>query len=573
MPRAWAPGAPLTASAHDDRREPPAGGIPAKGPGRGRRAAAALVLLTLAGVFGVEFAQVGVTNFGGADEWLYLDLTSRGVLGIPYANRPLVLLWHALPAWLLPGDLRGFWLFTGFYVLLTGALTVLLARRLAPEAPLLGLTAGVFACCWAPLDYLRLDTVLICGYAGFTLASMAAVVVFVEAWSRRRAGWLGVGIALGLVAALGVESVLPVLAVAPLIVAGDARREPGRFARWALAWAAGLVVGASLTLGPLLLGRPAYQTGALGFDPWPPRVVGRLVQLLSMQAAPLLTSAPSELAVPAVWAGVALFLAGGALLAVRHGRAEGCGYPPRGCGRLAFIGAALAVSAHLALAFTPQIRTPARTQVLSAPGFGLALAALVGGIAGALPRRWRSWATLALGSWVVAVGTGRVAAMQAEWDEWRSAYPRQRQALASLVDAVPALEGGTLVLLLDGGRSFPIGFTFRHALAYLYGPDVVGVVPGTPAFLYPWRFTADGVTVEPWPAIRGPWGVDTTRHPWEAVVVAREGEDNRVAILSHWPRGLPALPPGVEYAPGERRRATPVWPRRRRLALRPEGAR
>ena len=56
------------------------------------------------------------TNFGGADEWLLLDLSSRGILGIPYANRPLVLLWQALPARLLPGDLRGFWLFTTLYL-------------------------------------------------------------------------------------------------------------------------------------------------------------------------------------------------------------------------------------------------------------------------------------------------------------------------------------------------------------------------------------------------------------------------------------------------------------------------
>jgi hypothetical protein len=28
---------------------------------------------------------------------------------------------------------------------------------------------GSFTVGWAPLDYLRLDTVLICGYAGFTL--------------------------------------------------------------------------------------------------------------------------------------------------------------------------------------------------------------------------------------------------------------------------------------------------------------------------------------------------------------------------------------------------------------------
>ena len=134
-----------------------------------------------------------------------------------------MLLWQAPPRRLLPGDLRGFWLFTTLYFAATGALTAWLALRLAPGARALALLAGVATVAWAPLDYLRLDTVLIGGYAGFTLATVAALVLFVEAWHRKKFALLAAGMALALVATLGVESVLPVLAVAPILI-GDGWR-------------------------------------------------------------------------------------------------------------------------------------------------------------------------------------------------------------------------------------------------------------------------------------------------------------------------------------------------------------
>ena len=88
------------------------------GPGplrMGSRRAALWIALTIGAVALVQQAWVSPTNFGGADEWLLLDLSSRGVLGVPYANRPLVLLWQAPAAGLFPGDLRGFWLFATLY--------------------------------------------------------------------------------------------------------------------------------------------------------------------------------------------------------------------------------------------------------------------------------------------------------------------------------------------------------------------------------------------------------------------------------------------------------------------------
>ena len=48
-------------------------------------------------------------------------------------------------------------------------------------------------------------------------------------------------------------------------------------------------------------------------------------------------------------------------------------------------------------------------------------------------------------------------------------------------------------------------FTFRHALRYIYGDGVVGVVHGGADFLYPWRLTGQGIVGRP--VARDPWRV------------------------------------------------------------------
>lgn len=530
-----------------------------------RPALLAIVLAIVAVAF-VQQAWVSPTNFGGADEWLLLDLSSRGILAVPYANRPLVLLCQAPPARLLPGDLRGFWLFTTLYFAATGALTAWLALRLAPGARGLALLAGVATVAWAPLDYLRLDTVLICGYAGFTLAAVAALSLFVEAWHRNRFTLLAAAMALALVAALGVESVLPVLALAPILTGGGWRRDPRRFGQWALAWMAVLAAGAGLTLGPLLLGWPSYQTGALGLDPSPLRVGGRVLQLAGMQIGPLLTSSPRELAAPAVLLAVLVFLGGFAGLRLAGGPSAERDPGRAPIGFVMAVGVLLTASAHVTLALTPAIRTPARTQVLSAPGFGLVLAATITALAQLAGSRWRPVVAATLGAWVVAVGTGRVVAMQGEWDASRSAYPAQAATLSALVRVAPGLEPGSLVLLLDDAGGWPMTFTFRHALRYLYGDGVVGVVHGGADFLYPWRATGQGILVEPWPVIRGAWQVTPTLHPWDTILVVRRSADGHLAVLPSWPAGvLPPLPSGARYAPEGRIRPNPVRERERRV--------
>jgi hypothetical protein len=536
------------------------GHVAAEGSGgeeRGGRRRLLLAAATAAVVFGIGYAVVRPTNFGGADEWLLVDLASRGVLGIPYANRALVLLWQVVPAFLWPHDLRAFWAFNGLYLALAAVLTAALAARLAPRSRPLALLAGTFAAVWAPLDALRLDTVLSCGYAGFTFATMAALVLFVESWRRRRVTLLAAGALVGFLAARGVEAVVPLLIVAPVLVGWPEGRERPRFVRWTLLWEGVALLALGLVLLPLLLGTPSYQNGALGLDPAPLPVLQRLGQLLGMQAAPLVTSAPRELLAPAVPAAVLAFLA----LAVAAGGAGarlGGDGSRRDALRLLLLGLVLACAAHGGFALTAAVRTASRTQILSAPGFGLALAGGIGLLASALPGRLPGAFALVAGAWVVAVGTGRTAALQGEWDREQGLYARQYRTLEGLVERAPGLAPGTLVVLIDESGAWPLSMTFRHAIDYLYPGQAIGLVAsGLVAkgrdFLYPWWYTPRGIRVEPWPTIRAEWRVEPTLHPWSTLVVVRQPASGPPELLGTWPSPpLPPLPPGARFAPSER---------------------
>ena len=514
----------------------------------------ALALVTVIVVFFAQYSWVRSTNFGGVDEWLYIDLSSRGVLSIPYANRPLVLLWTTIAATAWPHDLASYWLFHGLYLCLAACLTTLLTRRLVPESPLLAILAGVFAAVWAPLDALRLDSVVGTGYAGFTLATMAAITLFVESWHRASLALLALGATVGFVATRGVESVIPVLMVAPILVATDARGEWRRFVRWTLAW--GAVVGLELVLAllPLLSGAPSYQSGALGLDPHPGRILARLAELLGMQAGPLVTSSPAELLTPAAPLAVGAFVVL-VLAAVRWGDARS----PTGAAsrrpalRALALGLLLAASAHAGLALAAEVKTPSRTQILSAPGFGLALAGAVLLLSSFLASRAGRMGAIALGAWVVGVGAGRVVAVQDEWDRFRGVHAAQHRTLSDLVGVAPALEPGTLVVLLDETGAFGVSLTFRHAVAYLYPAQAIGLVPAAADFLYPWSFTPAGIAIVPWPDIRQAWDVEPTLHPWDSLVVVRRSASGQLEIVPRWPDGvLPPLPDGARYAPLER---------------------
>ena len=241
---------------------------------RSRRLAWCACLATAA-VVAAQQAWVSASNFQGNDEWLGIELGSRGIVGVPYANRPLVFLWQALAQRAWPDDLRAYWAFTSLAFVATGWLTAWLTRRLLPRAPLVAVLAGVFAAGWAPLDWLRLDTTLIAGYAGFTATTMLALVLFVESALRRSRVLLLLAGAVGLVAAFGVEAVIPLLALAPLLLlVGPARRVWSRWdgRTWLASWSAFVLLGTLFAAAPTLLGVRSYQTGALQLDAAPSSV-------------------------------------------------------------------------------------------------------------------------------------------------------------------------------------------------------------------------------------------------------------------------------------------------------------
>jgi hypothetical protein len=541
--------------------------------GRGIVAAGAALLALLA-VFWSQFAWVRATNFGGMDEWLYISLSSRGVLGIPYANRPFVLMWTLPAAFLRPHDLRSFYFVHAAYLTLAGWLLFLLLRRLCPSRPLLAFLAGAFCLTWAPLDFLRLDTVLVTGYSGFTFATLLALVLFTESWARDKPVLLALAGLIALVAGRGFEGVLPLLIAAPLLLRWAEARRSRRLAVWILAWEALMLLIAALVLVPFLRpdGLGSYQASALKPDLHPAGVALRLLRQYGFHLLPLFTSPPRELIVPAVPVAVATFLAAFALVGRRADPLDVDSGERRALALLAALGAVLAALGYAPFVASASILTAARTQFLSAPGIGLLLAALALLAASALPGSWRKPALALMGAWVVAVGTGRTVAMQRDWDSSRSAYPRQRQALVELTRQVPDTRPNTLIVLIDDAGGWPATFTFRHAVDYLYEGRALGYVSKAIDFLYPAYFLPVGVYFDPWPVIRGSWGVAPTLHRYDEIVVAHVGPDGGLAVLPEWPGDLlPALPAGARYDPEARIvRGAPAPASRAILRIEPE---
>jgi hypothetical protein len=98
----------------------------------GREGSVGWALAGLTALGASLFLWVRPTNFRGYDEWLIFSLLSRGIVGFPYARRPLNLVW-ALPAWALaPDRLWGFLLVHATWLTLGGILVYLLVRRLLP---------------------------------------------------------------------------------------------------------------------------------------------------------------------------------------------------------------------------------------------------------------------------------------------------------------------------------------------------------------------------------------------------------------------------------------------------------
>lgn len=523
----------------------------------------AVGLAAILAVFSSQFAWVRATNFGGWDEWLVIDLTFNGRVGLPYENRPFSLAFNLPGSLLSPYGLWGFYVLHGLYLGGAGVLSWLIVRRLAPEQERLAILAGVFAATWAPLDSLRLDTVLISNYSGVTLATLLALLLLIEGSLRGSLVLATVGSCVGALALRSLESSAGLLVAGPLLLLVLPAPLRKRALPGILAWLA--VVGAALAFaaGPVLFPPPggSYQTRALGFDPHPVRIVSRVLRQFAFHLFPLVNPRWNELATAAPLVSAAVFLGAWAVASrVVQGRDE-----PRPAARLGLIGLAGAALGYAVMALSPSITGPARAQILSAPGIGLFLAAAVCWIAGRTGRGARPLVAF-LGAWIVAVGTARVVAMQRQWDEV-GYWPAQRRALQSLLTVAPDLAPDTFVVLLDGARSFPATFTFHHALEYLYARRATGVSLGAEPFLYPHAFSKDGLASVPLESIRGPWREPVRLYRYDQLVVVMALPEGGVRLLEEWPPGLlPALPPGASYRPRERIRRGPPRPELQILA-------
>lgn len=500
--------------------------------------------LVLAAVWATQFGWIAPTNFTPTDEWLYVSLTSRGIVDAPHMQRPLALLW-ALPGALLPHRFVGFHLADGAYVLMTGWLAFLLVRRLAGGDVLLAVLAGAFAMAWAPRDMNRLVTVQATLGNGPTCATLLAFVLLVESWTGRRPLLLLGSCAVAFVTVRSYEASAALLAAGPLLVLWVAGARSRRPWLWGGAFGAAVVLGVALTT--LVLRRPdaSYQF-ALGFDPRPLAVLNRLAMQFGFHLRPLLSLPPGFWSA-GVAVAVLVFALGYGLLAAG---ADGALPRPRLAG-LAAIGVVMAALGYLPFCLLSSIQSATRTQFFSSPGIALLLAAAAVLLSSFLPARARRAAAGLLGAWVVALGTGNTIAMQSLWTRM-SAYPAQTSALRQLTARAPDVRPHTLLVLIDEGGAFPAVFTFHHAVGYLYERRAAGVVWGASDYLYSFAFDAEGVRLEPWPAVRKAWREEPTRYGYDELVVAHRGGGGELVLLRDWPAALPAPPPSARYDPEAR---------------------
>jgi len=524
-------------------------------------AAAAAALLALAAAC---FATVRATNFAGSDEWIILSLLSRGILGFPWANRPLNLIW-AEPAWLvMPDRLTGFLVLHVLWIGLGGVLVFLIVRRLLPGSAPLAFLAGAFAIVWAPADGSRLCAVQMILYSGCTFGVLLATWLALVAWSRRRHLPAALALVAATVTVLSIEVALVPLALLPLLflVAGGTR-EPRRLAIWTLAVALFLALAAARAALPLWTDPHglAYQAGFLERGLHPARLVAGSFRQLRLHVAPLLEPPTGDAAWPVVAVAVALFLAGLGAASWRalRGATEAEEISRRRLLLAAGGGCLYALVSYLPFATTT--RRAFRTEFLSTPGVALMLAAGAVALASLLPKRTRLAAAGLLGAWVVVLGVERTASFQARWDEW-SPYHGQRRTLLELTAIAPDLSAGTLVVLVAPHGAWSFDMTFRHALLYLYEGRAAGHVVGSDPLLYETRFEATGIRSIPDPAIREPWGETVRVFPYDSVVAVREDARGRLRLCETWPADLCPLPPGAVYAPRSR---LVMGPRPRRL--------
>ena len=503
----------------------------------------------------VQLSAVSPTNFGGYDEWLIVQLTSAGRVSMPYAERPLELVWDLPAAFLFPHRLEAFLWLHALYLWLTGVLVWRLFARLAPGQGMSAFLAGTFAATWAPLDFLRLNAVETVAYSGVTFVTLAAASLLLASWRRRSIPLLAAAAVLALCAARTYESALPLLFAAPALlwaapVSPDDRRPRWRFVVF---WEVVVLLAGFLSaIGVLLPSEGSYQLSALSLDLHPISVARRLAQQAAYHLGPAVAVSWPELRTANVILSTVTFLVAAVAVARRHRDTV----PVRVHAFQALWGLVLALLGWSVFALSPAIRSAARTQFLSAPGVGVFLAAIIGLVAGVVPPRLRTAAAAAMAAWVIAVGAARTGAMQRDWDA-QSYWSAQSASLREITTVLPDVLPNTLVLVLDERGVWPATFTFRHALLLLYEGRAIGLVPGAHDFLYPARFAAGGISCEPWPVIRKPWGAAPTFHRGSEIVAMTLAADGSVSLMESWPPALPAAS-GTGYAP--RSRIVPARP-------------
>jgi hypothetical protein len=512
----------------------------------------ALATIGLAAILVTQLAWVGRTNFAGFDEWLIIDLVSRGIIDVPHGNRPVQMLWH-LPAALCPYSLTPYLALHAVYSFSSGALVFVLCRRLAPGRAALWLLTAVFSVVWGPGDLARLSTLERTGYAAFSFGALAAICLLVESWRLGSVPVLAFGTLIAFLVARSYEAVVPILVFAPALLMTPPWEGRARFRIWVTAWEGVLALAILLTVRPALFPNEQmqYQLQVLGLDLHPGHVAGRLLRQYLFHLAPVILSPPSELVTAAVPVAVvtfaALFIAW-AWLVQRW--TDGPGSRPF-YARSMIVGALWAGLGYSVLVLTPAQPTALRMQILSAPGIALCLASVACLAVTFVSSRWRLLALGLMAAWVIAVGTGRTVAMQKTWDAV-GAYPTQVGMLVRLTREVPDVKPHTLFVLLDQGRAWRATYGFRHAVQYLYQRRAIGYVRGAWDALYPTFFTAAGIRVEPWPALREAWGAPVTLYRYDETIVVRHTPEGRVEVLEAWPDDLQPLPPGERYDPGSR---------------------
>jgi hypothetical protein len=438
------------------------------------------------------------------------------------------------------------------YLALAAGLVFLLVRRLAFAGPVLPFLAGVIAATWAPLDMGRLAVVQCSINSGATFGVLLALYLFLESERRRSLSLLAMAVLVGLVTARSYEAVLGLLAGAPLLLLVRGER-PGR-GRWVrvVAWESGVAMALTLAVAPLLTGGggSSYQREVLGLDVAPARLVTRLLRQFALHLMPLAPTAPEELLHVAVALAVAVFLASAWWLGFAG---KEVALPARRrLLALAALGIAFAALGYGPFVVSASVWNATRMQFLSGFGIALLLASAFALGASFLPGRARGSFLLAAGAWVVAVGTGHTLAMQRAWDR-ASFFPAQRATLRQLTELAPSLRANTLVLLVDEAGAWPMSFGFRHAVAYLYGPQVVGHVVGTDDLLYTARATPAGIVSLPAPTIREAWGCPPTLHRGDEILAVRLAPTGVLSLLEAWdPRLLLPLPAGARYDPRAR---------------------